>query len=687
MDRISNSKSETITPTESSKASLSPKGSTANGNVATAKKTAEGLAGLYDSDDDDSAGKDGGLDALFLVRNKPEEIERYVIHIRKMLLEGEGETVVEIGVPIDQGGKASGIPTKDMEVAVANHVKALASIPAIGTKIETRTNGTKSTEVWIVRDPPKEEDFIEVRVAVVGNVDAGKSTLLGVLTHSALDDGRGLARTKLFRHKHEFESGRTSSVGNDILGFDVHGTVVNKPDPHNNNLDWVQISRDCCKLITFIDLAGHEKYLKTTIFGMTGHMPDYTMLMVGANMGIIGTTKEHLSLALSLSVPVFIVVTKIDMCPPQILEETMKNIGRLVKSAGARKLPVMVRNTNDVVHAAVNFPSKRVCPIFQVSNVEGTNLDLLRQFLNIVPLRRTLCEGDPAHFQIDDVYWVEGVGTVVSGTVLAGTIKVNDTLLLGPNSVGEFIPLPVKSIHRKRMPVSSVRCGQTASFALRKITKREVRKGMVMVDPRLNPISSMQFEAEILILHHPTTIKPNYQAMLHIGSIRQTATLVSMTKEVLRTGDRDRVTFRFIRLPEYIRPGTRMVFREGRTKAVGTVVNVIPQATLSQQRSKFKDKTNRTFVKRGGPKPPNGKQSWKSGQRNTHCRTSLLIRSADSLFAHSESSKSYVILVLRWKMCFRWSNGLLVYISSVLLYQSTYSEHFSIGGFHKRGYR
>ncbi|RCN40370.1 elongation factor Tu GTP binding domain protein [Ancylostoma caninum] len=613
MDRISETKLDQektkldATPTEASKEKSSPQHANMNGRAVKTKQTAEGLAGLYDSDEDDANAKDGGLDALFLVRNKPEEIEQYIIHLRKMLLEGEGETVIEIGVPIELGGKASGIPTKDLEVAVANHVKALASIPAVGTKIETRTNGGKSTEVWLVRDPPKGEDFIEVRVAVVGNVDAGKSTLLGVLTHSALDDGRGLARTKLFRHKHEFESGRTSSVGNDILGFDIHGEVVNKPDPHNNNLDWVQISRDCSKLITFIDLAGHEKYLKTTIFGMTGHMPDYTMLMVGANMGIIGTTKEHLSLALSLSVPVFIVVTKIDMCPPQILEETMKNIGRLVKSAGARKLPVMVRNTNDVIHAAVNFPSKRVCPIFQVSNVEGTNLDLLRQFLNIVPLRRTLCENDPAHFQIDDVYWVEGVGTVVSGTVLSGTIKVNDTLLLGPNSVGEFVPLPVKSIHRKRMPVSSVRCGQTASFALRKITKREVRKGMVMLDPRMNPVSSMMFEAEILILHHPTTIKPNYQAMLHIGSIRQTATLVSMTKEVLRTGDRDRVMFRFIRLPEYIRPGTRMVFREGRTKAVGTVVNVIPQATLAQQRAKLKDKTNRTFVKRGGPKPPNGK--------------------------------------------------------------------------------
>ncbi|KJH50158.1 elongation factor Tu GTP binding domain protein [Dictyocaulus viviparus] len=384
---------------------LASKHPTINSRFMDAKKSAEGLAGLYNSDEDEVKAEDGGLDALFLVRNKAEEVERYVIHLRKMLLEGEGETVIELGAPIELSGKdyksalsnqfllASGIPTKDLDIAVTNHVKILASIPAIGTKLETRTNGGKSTEVWLVR------------VAVVGNVDAGKSTLLGVLTHKALDDGRGLARTKLFRHKHEFESGRTSSVGNDILGFDVHGEVVNNPDPHNNKLDWVQISKECSKLITFIDLAGHEKYLKTTIFGMTGHMPDYTMLMVGANMGIIGTTKEHLSLALSLSVPVFIVVTKIDMCPPQILEETMKNIGRLVKSAGARKLPVMVRNTNDVIHAAVNFPSKRVCPIFQVSNVEGTNLDLLRQFLNIVPLRRTLCEDDPAHFQVPLIFF------------------------------------------------------------------------------------------------------------------------------------------------------------------------------------------------------------------------------------------------------------------------------------------
>ena len=83
----------------------------------------------------------------------------------------------------------------------------------------------------------------------MGNVDAGKSTLLGVLTHGELDNGRGFARQKLFRHKHEMESGRTSSVGNDILGFDSLGQVVNKPD--HGNLDWTKICEKSSKVRYF----------------------------------------------------------------------------------------------------------------------------------------------------------------------------------------------------------------------------------------------------------------------------------------------------------------------------------------------------------------------------------------------------------------------------------------------------
>ena len=64
----------------------------------------------------------------------------------------------------------------------------------------------------------------------------------------------------------------------------------------------------------------------------------------------------------------------------------------------------------------------------------------------------------------------QGVGTVVSGTLLQGHIKINDTLLLGPDALGQFAPVPIKSIHRKRMPVREVKGGQTASFALKKVS-------------------------------------------------------------------------------------------------------------------------------------------------------------------------------------------------------------------------
>lgn len=67
------------------------------------------------------------------------------------------------------------------------------------------------------------------------------------------------------------------------------------------------------------------------------------------------------------------------------------------------------------------------------------------------------------------VFMSQGVGTVVSGTTLRGLIRLNDTMLLGPDPLGSFIPIAVKSIHRKRMPVKEVRGGQTASFALKKV--------------------------------------------------------------------------------------------------------------------------------------------------------------------------------------------------------------------------
>ncbi len=88
--------------------------------------------------------------------------------------------------------------------------------------------------------------------------------------------------------------------------------------------------------------------------------------------------------------------------------------------------------------------------VTQVSNVTGENLDYLKMFLNLLGSRSPQTDEEPAEFQIDDTYSVPGVGTVVSGTNLKGTIKLNDLLLLGPDPLGHFQQIAVRSIHRKR---------------------------------------------------------------------------------------------------------------------------------------------------------------------------------------------------------------------------------------------
>ena len=68
--------------------------------------------------------------------------------------------------------------------------------------------------------------FPDLRICVLGSADVGKSTMLGVLTQGELDNGRGRARLNMFRHLHEIQTGRTSSISHEILGFDSEGNSV-----------------------------------------------------------------------------------------------------------------------------------------------------------------------------------------------------------------------------------------------------------------------------------------------------------------------------------------------------------------------------------------------------------------------------------------------------------------------------
>ena len=115
-----------------------------------------------------------------------------------------------------------------------------------------------------------------------------KRTLVGVLTGSGnLDNGRGLAHAQVFTHKHELESGRTSAVSQAIIGFGP-GDIVNYSNVRY--LTWSDVVENASKVLTFLDLAGHERYLKTTTFELCAHTPDFCMLVVGANMSVLRTS-------------------------------------------------------------------------------------------------------------------------------------------------------------------------------------------------------------------------------------------------------------------------------------------------------------------------------------------------------------------------------------------------------------
>ncbi|KAJ1947374.1 hypothetical protein GGF37_000445 [Kickxella alabastrina] len=546
-----------------------------------------------------------------------------------------GSPSMAVGSIVGEGQRATVRYARDITVASASSsqkkgkAKSQASeaTSAPPSSHQPQQQQVRTAYYLVRRKPSGVEHMLEVRVAVVGNVDAGKSTMLGVLTQGHLDDGRGKARVALFRHQHELDSGRTSSVGLEILGFDkISGAPVRHTTDNHRRLGWDAVCRRSSKLVSFLDLAGHEKYLKTTVFGMAGGAPDFVMLMVAANAGLTGMAREHLGLALALNIPVFVIITKIDMCPPNVLDATLKELTRVLRSSGCRKIPIAVKDRASVVMAASKCINQRVCPVFQISNVTGEGVDCLQTFLNILPINckyaayglakdasgtdvsgqarrtRNAKPGDAQdaaavpsvqmHFDINEVFAVPFVGTVVSGIVTRGTMRPNDNVWIGPDFNGNFSSAVVKTVHRKRVEVQTAYAGQSVSMVLKKVMRSQVRKGMVLLGKLASGGAEMAcpqqlsrtFEAEIVVLYHSTTITKKYQAMVHCGSVRQTARVLSIehadsnNESLLRTGDRARVVFQFIRHPEFIAADSRLIFREGRTKGLGKVLRILDRA-------------------------------------------------------------------------------------------------------------
>ena len=433
-----------------------------------------------------------------------------------------------------------------------------------------------------------DQKYIDIKVAVAGSVDVGKSSLLGVLISGQNDNGRGSARLAVFNFRHEVFSGRTSSIAHHILGFNDKGHITNYSGMHKKS--WPDIVRDSSKIISFYDLCGHERYLRTTIMGLTSSFPDLCLILVGANMGMTRMTNEHIFLCVTLKIPFAIVLTKIDICVnrKKVMKETIRSINKLLKLPGLRRIPYKVTSVDDVILCAKNVRSESVVPIFHISSVTNAGIPFLKQFLNLLGKVSTNIREDvkDVEYHIDTTFLVPGVGTVVGGQLLSGTISIGDKLLLGPRE-GEYQEVQVRSIHCKRVPMQTVNYGAYVCLGLRKVDRKSVHRGNVLVSQYSPQISVREFDADITVLKaHSTTIRPGYEPIIHTCTTRQSAKLINITDKIngrdtisdddsiLRTGDKATARFRFIYHSEYIKPGFKLLMAEGRTKIVGVVTRV-----------------------------------------------------------------------------------------------------------------
>lgn len=396
-------------------------------------------------------------------------------------------------------------------------------------------------------------DYEEFACAMIGSVDAGKSTTVGVLSKNILDDGKGLARQSVMIHQHEFDTGNTSDIA-------------------------YQYFKDDKRIYTFVDLAGHEKFLRTTITGLASGYPDFSICCISDKITQI--TKEHLSLVLNMGIPVIINFTKIDMIPERISKRLIEKMRQLMKKIGKTLFHCKSLEDYNLIHE-----SNQHIPYILSSNKNGDGIELIRTIISNVKKRdRQIIDG----FIIDHIYNVQGVGTVVSGQV-GQEINKNDVLFLGPMSNGTFIKVKVKTIHNDyRHPTEKLNVGTRGCLGLG-IEKRDrpyIRNGMILRHTVPEKICST-FQAKVKISHHHTTIKNGYQAFVNCGLIAgacefnniqvlEKKNVVDTSRNYARAGDTILVDIKFINRLCYIETGQKIIFREGSTKGIGEVIQVYP---------------------------------------------------------------------------------------------------------------
>ncbi|KAF2660698.1 hypothetical protein K491DRAFT_674624 [Lophiostoma macrostomum CBS 122681] len=340
----------------------------------------------------------------------------------------------------------------------------------------------------------------QVRVSLTGATMSGKSSLLGSLSTATLDNGRGKSRLSLLKHRHEIASGMTSSVTQELIGYrdiiDQDSTRISTQVISYGAGDvssWVDIhaSAEGGRLVLISDSAGHPRYRRTTVRGLVGWAPHWTLVCIPADntddssgkigasptsqeiLGLAATdvdlSQTHLQLCLNLELPLVVVITKYDLATKAGLKQVLSKVLSAIKEAGRtpRILRIAAEGTSEaelnnipngellevgaVAQALETDPLSTVL-IVLTSAVNGIAITKLHSLLRQLPLPIGQPKPpDPSRtlFYVEDTYSNIVAPTkdpslvsppshgslVIGGHLQYGTLHIGDELLLGPYPV------------------------------------------------------------------------------------------------------------------------------------------------------------------------------------------------------------------------------------------------------------
>jgi len=421
-----------------------------------------------------------------------------------------------------------------------------------------------------------------MNLVVVGHVDNGKSTIVG---HLLVDMGVIDQRTIDSFAKESEETGK-----GDTFKYAWVLDSIKDERERGITIDLAFQKFETSKYFyTLIDAPGHRDFIKNMITGASE--ADAAILVVSVKPGETeaatdpgGQAREHAFLSRTLGVSQIVVaLNKMDDSGysearynevKEIVEKMLKLVGYNVSKISF--IPVSGWKGDNLIKKSENMA-------WYKGPTLGETLDLFE------PPEKPL--GKPLRIPIQDVYSITGVGTVPVGRVETGVLKANQKVIVMPSGVtGE-----VKSIETHHTQMESAEAGDNIGFNLRGVDKKSIKRGDVIGPVDNPPNAAKEFEAQIIIIHHPTAMAPGYTPVLHAHTAQVAATLSEFVAKIdpktggaveekpkfLKTGDAAIVRIKPVRplaietFKEFPEIGRFALRDMGTTIAAGVVKSII----------------------------------------------------------------------------------------------------------------